>query len=167
MNHTALADVRDRLAALDCPLVFEAGEELVADACVLVARVIYVDETDGKRLAVVDAHLDALSGREILAVRDTSNAPRQSISLVGARGEAMTASSCEASLPHLMAGDLVAIMNVGAFGHRAFLASDDHLSAPETLVSGAQVAVIRRRIATAEKMLWESFPEWMEAGDAA
>ena len=57
----ALAALVDRLTgALDCDLIFEPGRLFVAEAGVLLARVIYLKETEARRFLVLDTGMNNL-----------------------------------------------------------------------------------------------------------
>jgi diaminopimelate decarboxylase len=162
--------VRRVTAALDCELVFEPGRALVADAGVLLARVIYLKESSDRRFLVIDAGMntflrpamyDAWHG--VLPVREA--APGDAVmeaDIVGPICESSDVLARGRALPELRGGDLVVLSSVGAYG--AVMASDynSRASAAEVLVDGDRFAVVKRRRLPRDQFADESVPDWLD-----
>jgi diaminopimelate decarboxylase len=169
------AMVHEVLGSLGCALSFEPGRKLVGDAAVLVTRVVHVKETDNKTFIIVDAGMNdlvrpALYGarHEILSVRQNIIGLTAPVSVVGPVCETSDSFGDHFMLPdQLKAGDLLAIMQAGAYASAMASTYNGRPLIPEVLVSGARHAIIRRRIAVAEQMGWESIPDWMVIPRAA
>ncbi len=168
------AIVREVIAPLNCAISFEPGRRLVGDTSVLVTRVVHVKEAGDKKFLIVDAGMNDLvrpamygARHEIIAVREDPNLPRENVSIVGPVCETSDSFGDKFSLPPLQAGDLIAIMQAGAYGSAMSSNYNGRALIPEVLVSGAQHALIRRRIAVAEQLGWESIPDWMVVSRAA
>lgn len=167
--------VREHLAPLGCALSFAPGRRLVGDAGVLVTRLLHVKESAGRRFYVVDAGMNdlvrpALYGarHEIIPVRESPDpSPLSRLSVVGPVSESNDQFGDCYLMPAATEGDLLAIMHAGAYGSAMASTYNGRALVPEVLVSGADYGVVRRRVAVAEQMEWEAFPDWMELGDAA
>jgi diaminopimelate decarboxylase len=166
--------VREVVAPLGCAISFEPGRKLVGDAAVLVTRVVHVKETEGKTFLIVDAGMNDLvrpamygARHEIIAVREDPAQERRAYSVVGPICETSDLFGDDYQLPCLQQGDLVSIMQAGAYGSAMSSNYNGRPLIPEVLVSGAQHALIRRRIAVAEQLGWESIPDWMVISRAA
>jgi len=169
-----VALVRDIIQPLGCSLSFETGRSLVGDAGVLVTRLLHVNEGESTPCLVLDAGLNDLMDaslhnmrHEIIPVRE-DNEPHRSVSITGPLCDANDTFGTSYMIPRtLNAGDLVAIMQTGAYGSAMASSYSGRPLVPEVLVSGAQFALVRRRIAVAEQMGWESIPDWMVIHRAA
>jgi diaminopimelate decarboxylase len=145
--------VRDKLASLDCRILFEPGRMIAANAGILVARVIYEKEAGGKRFVIVDAAMNDLirptlydAWHEVWPVEEAKkSAPRQTADLVGPICESSDFFAKDRPLPPLARGDLIAIMTAGAYGAVQSSTYNSRLLVPEVLVNGADWAVVRHR----------------------
>ena len=115
-------EVVARLEGRAFDLAFEPGRWLVAEAGVLVAEVLWIKERDGKRFVVLAAGMNdflrpALYGarHRIVAVRPRSGPPAAAI-VVGPVCESADVFDPAALLPPLESGDLLAILDAGAYG---------------------------------------------------
>lgn len=163
-----------RLGDLACRLIFEPGRALVAEAGVLLARVIYMKEEDGRRFLVLDAGMNVLlrpalydAYHEVVPVRrPAAGEPLLPTDVVGPICESSDIFGRDRPLPRLAPGDLVALTAAGAYG--AVMASDYNTrpSAAEVLVDEGRFAVIRPGRSPAEQFAAERLPPWLAAGDA-
>ena len=146
------AAVVPELRRANIPVVLEPGRAIVGHSGALVARIVDVKQyPDGRRFAVLDAGMTELmrpalygSFHRIVPVtpRDTAEHPWD---IVGPICESSDVFARERELPDLCVGDLVAILDTGAYG--AVMASNYNrrLLAPEVLVDDGRWSVIRRR----------------------
>jgi len=156
-------------AGLGLELVFEPGRWLVAEAGVLLTRVLYVKEGALRPCVVLDAGMNNLlrpalydAWHDILPVRaPAAGAPAQPYDVVGPICESTDIFARERNLPPIAAGDLVVLTHAGAYG--AVMASDYNARpmAAEVLVDGARHAVVRPRIEPARRLADESLPPWL------
>ena len=154
--------------SLEAQLIFEPGRRLVAEAGILVARVIYIKETETKRFAILDAGMNDLlrpalydAYHEILPL----NGPKAGTTVydvVGPVCETADLFAHERSLPELKAGDLVAILTAGAYG--AVMASSYNARPPaaEVLVEAKDWAIIRGRADEDALVQQDQLPPWLE-----
>ncbi len=141
-----------RVRGLDLTLTLEPGRSVVAEAGVLLTRVLLVKQNGKKKFVVVDAAMNdllrpALYGahHEITPVQQPSGANTIQADVVGPVCESSDFFARNRELPDLKAGDLLAIRMTGAYG---FALSSNYNSRPracELLVDGPDVHVIRRR----------------------
>lgn len=134
------------------PLLLEPGRAVVGQAGALVARIVDTKRfPDGRQFAVLDAGMGELmrpalygSYHRIVPVR-----PRQSAEatwdVVGPICESSDVFARDRRLPQLEVDDLVAILDVGAYGSVMASNYNRHFLSPEVLVDNGEWTLIRRR----------------------
>ncbi len=160
--------VRETIGSLGCRILLEPGRALVGNAGILVSRVVYTKEEGGHRFVILDAAMNDLVRPALYdawhdirpVVEPAADAPQNPVDIVGPICESGDTFAQERPMPPLAPGDLVIIDNAGAYG--AVMASSYNARpvAPEVLVRGADVAIIRRRRDFAEMMEPESLASW-------
>ncbi len=134
------------------PVVLEPGRAVVGRSGALVARVVDVkDFSDGRKFAVLDAGMGELirpalygSYHEIVAVVPRPG-PETPWDIVGPICESSDVFAKERMMPALDVGDLVAILDAGAYGSVMASNYNRHMLPPEVLVDQGQWTTIRRR----------------------
>jgi diaminopimelate decarboxylase len=167
--------VRETVGGLGCHLAFEPGRWMVADAGVLVARTIYVKDGTTRRFLILDAAMNDLirpalyeAYHEIRPVRQASaDAPTAPVDVVGPVCESGDTFAVGRPMPPVNAGDLVALMNAGAYG--AVMASTYNARplVAEVMVRGDRFAVVRPRQTLSELIAADRLPPWIEAPPTA
>ncbi|MGI9437390.1 MAG: diaminopimelate decarboxylase [Geminicoccaceae bacterium] len=162
--------VRDITADLDVELLLEPGRFLIAEAGILVAKVIYMKEGDERPFAILDAGMNDLmrpalydAYHEILPVTETPvDAEHRPTDVVGPICESSDIFARGRQLPPLDPEDLVAFLGSGAYG--AVMASDYNARpvAAEVLVDGSRYSVVKPRIEPVERFSHESLPAWLQ-----
>ncbi len=146
--------VTNPLRGLNVHLLLEPGRAIVGPAGVLVTSVVYRKENDGKRFLVVDAAMNDLirpalydAYHEIVPVVQSKDlaAKRESVDVVGPVCESGDFFAHDRELPRVEEGDLLAILDAGAYGMVLASNYNTRPRAAEVLVSGKSVKVIRRR----------------------
>lgn len=134
-------------------VLLEPGRSIVADAGLLLARVLYTKYQGGQSIAIVDASMTelirpALYGAKhtILPIADLSmRGPAQPTQVVGPVCETADVLGRDAFLPPLHEGDVLAILTCGAYG----MVMASHYNArpkpAEVVVEGATWRVVRPR----------------------
>ena len=162
------AAVREAVAGLDVGIVLEPGRSLVAEAGVLLARVIRVKEGTAKRFAIVDAAMNDLirptlyeAWMPIMPVR----APREGANLspmdvVGPICETGDYLAKDRDMPPLADGDLVVVGAAGAYGSAMGSTYNSRPLAAEVLVSGSRTALVRPREDIDAIIARESLAPW-------
>jgi diaminopimelate decarboxylase len=142
------------LKNLGVHLLLEPGRSIVGPAGVLLTSVIYRKQNNGKRFLIVDAAMNdmirpALYGahHEIVAVtaNSSSGARLEVADVVGPVCETGDFFARDRELPAVAEGDLLALLDAGAYG--TVLASNYNTRPrpAEVLVAGKSAKVIRRR----------------------
>jgi len=142
------------LRDLDVHLLLEPGRAIVGPAGVLLATVVYKKSNNGKRFLIVDAAMNdlirpALYGafHEIVPVKQSldAGAKKETVDIVGPVCETGDFFARDREFAAVEEGDMVAILDVGAYG--MVLASNYNTRArpAEVLVSGKSAKLIRRR----------------------
>jgi diaminopimelate decarboxylase len=163
---------REVLGDLDVELIFEPGRLIAGNAGVLISRVEYVKERDGRTFVVLDAGMNdlmrpALYGayHEVLPVRAPAvGAPRAPVDLVGPICESTDRFAKERVMPPLKEGDLVAFMTAGAYGATLSSQYNSRPLVAEALVRGDACVVVRRRPTFEEMIALERAPDWITRG---
>jgi diaminopimelate decarboxylase len=146
------AAVIPELRRIGLPVVLEPGRSVVGYAGALVARVTDTKRfPDGRRFAVLDAGMGELirpalygSYHHIVPVRPRPG-PDALWDVVGPICESSDVFARERMLPPLEVGDLVALLDAGAYGSVMASNYNRHLLPPEALVDEERWTVIRRR----------------------
>ncbi|MFZ0320551.1 MAG: diaminopimelate decarboxylase [Candidatus Sulfotelmatobacter sp.] len=134
-------------------LLFEPGRAIVGPAGALLTSVLYRKENSGKHFLVVDAAMNdlirpALYGayHEIVPVVQSERpAPRETVDVVGPVCESGDFFARDRELPSVGEGDLLAILDVGAYGMALASNYNSRPRPAEILVRGKSAKVIRRR----------------------
>lgn len=146
-----VARICDMTRGRDLKVLLEPGRSIVAEAGVLLTKVLFRKRNGDKEFVIVDAAMNDLirpalyqSHHEILPVMVH---PRDSIraDVVGPVCETGDFLARDREMPDLEAGDLLAISTAGAYG---FVQSSNYNSRPrpaEVLVDGSAWQQIRRR----------------------
>jgi diaminopimelate decarboxylase len=161
--------VRRLTADLGLELVFEPGRYLVAEAGVLLAKVLYVKDGAERPCIILDAGMNNLlrpalydAHHPILPVAEPApTVARAAVDVVGPICESTDVFARACELPPLAAEDLVAFSGAGAYG--AVMASDynSRPAAAEVLVEDGRFAVVKPRIEPSVRLADEHLPEWL------
>ncbi len=146
------AAVESALEGLEVRLLVEPGRFLIAQAGALLARVLYVKRNGAKTFVITDAGMNDLirpalyqAWHEILPVIRDPKAKTGVVDLVGPVCESGDFFARDRTMPEVKEGDLVAILDAGAYGMSL---SSNYNSRPrpaEVLVEGKAARLIRRR----------------------
>lgn len=133
-------------------LLLEPGRFIVAQAGALLTRVLYVKKNGEKTFVVTDAAMNDLirpalyqAHHDIVPVVRRKGARKKTVDVVGPVCESGDFFARDRELPELKPGDLVAILDAGAYGMSL---SSNYNSRPrpaEILVEGKHARLIRRR----------------------
>jgi diaminopimelate decarboxylase len=154
----AAAKVREYTAALeqalkgfDGRLLLEPGRFLVAQAGALIARVLQVKRNGKKTFVITDAAMNDLirpalyqAHHEIVPVRPRVGRPR-TVDVVGPVCETGDFFARDRKLAPVEPGDLVALLDAGAYGMAQSSNYNTRPRAAEVLVEGKSPRLIRRR----------------------
>ncbi|HVY88707.1 MAG TPA: diaminopimelate decarboxylase [Hyphomonadaceae bacterium] len=163
---------REILGGLDVELILEPGRLIAGNAGVLISRVEYVKERDGRTFVILDAGMNDLirpalysAYHEVLPVRTPElGAPRRAVDLVGPICESTDRFAKDRQMPPLKEGDLVAFMTAGAYGATLSSQYNSRPLVAEALVRGDACVVVRRRPTFEEMIALERAPDWIASG---
>lgn len=142
------------LRSLDVWLLLEPGRSIIGPAGILLTSVVYKKANDGKRFLVVDAAMNDLirpalysAYHEIIPVTRAaaSGAKPESVDIVGPICETGDFFARDRQVTGIGEGDLLAILDTGAYG---MVLASNYNTRPrpaEVLASGKSAKVIRRR----------------------
>ena len=146
------AAIVEGVARTGLTVVLEPGRALVGAAGLLLTRVVDVKEyPGGPRFAILDAGMTELlrpalynAFHRIVAVAPRAGEPRP-YEVVGPLCESSDIFGRDRLLPPLEPGDLLAVLDTGAYGAAMASTYNRRPLPPEVLVDGAAWRVIRRR----------------------
>lgn len=160
--------VRKHTNSLGCQLVFEPGRLLVGNAGVLVTKVLYVKEGEGRIFVIVDAGMNDLirptlydAHHEIYPVTLNRGAEFIVADVVGPVCETGDYMALSRRMMRPEPGDLLAIMSAGAYGAVQAGTYNSRLLAPEVLVDGERWATVRPRPTYDELIGLDKIPSWL------
>jgi diaminopimelate decarboxylase len=161
--------VKRTLGHLGCEIEIEPGRLIAGNAGLMISKVIYVKEGEGRDFLIVDGAMNDLvrpamyeAHHDIIPVIEPAAATlTQPYDIVGPVCETGDTFARERAMPPLNAGDLIAFRSAGAYG--AVMASEYNSRPliPEVLVNGDQFAVIRPRPTFDEMINRDTIPEWL------
>lgn len=163
------AMVKRTLGHLGCEIEIEPGRLISGNAGLLVSKVVYVKNGEGRDFLILDAAMNDLvrpamyeAHHDIIPVREMApGEPSQPFDVVGPVCETGDTFAKARDLPLLAADDLVAFRSAGAYG--AVMASEYNTRPliPEVLVKDDHFAVIRERPTFDEIIARDKIPSWL------
>ncbi len=152
---------------LNVDLICEPGRMIAANAGVLIARVLRVQDR-ARPVLVLDAGMNDLirpaiygAFHEIKPLRQPSNDALKRYDVVGPICETGDMFARARALPALNANDHVAFMTAGAYGATMASTYNARPLVPEVLVRGGAFELVRRRWNIADQLVLEEVPSWL------
>ncbi len=144
-------------------VLLEPGRSIIGPAGVLLTRVIYRKQNDAKQFLIVDAAMNDLmrpslygAHHEIVpVVLGPQGNGRSEVDVVGPVCETGDFFARHRDLPEVQEGDLLAILDVGAYGMSLASNYNTRPRAAEVLVDGKRSKIIRRRESVRDLMALE------------
>jgi diaminopimelate decarboxylase len=135
------------------PFLFvEPGRYLVADACILLTTVNTVKVTPSRKFAGVDAGFNTLlrpamygSYHPILVANNLTAASTETYDIAGPICESGDLLAKDHSVPDINEGDLLAVLNAGAYGYSMSSQYNSRPRAAEVLIRGGKPLLVRER----------------------
>lgn len=164
------AVIKHRLGSMKLKLIFEMGRLFAGNAGILVTKVVYVKEGEGKTFVIVDAGMndlirptlyDAYHRVEPVCER-TADVSFIKADVVGPVCETGDYIALNRKMPTVQSGDLLAVMTAGAYGAVLSSTYNTRRLIPEVLVSGDQFSVIRPRPSYEELIQMDHIPPWLQ-----
>jgi len=139
------------LRRAQCKILIQPGRSIVAHAGVMLTRVLFRKESQGKRFVIVDAGMNDLlrpslyqSYHQIVPAAIT-NRNHEVVDVVGPLCESGDFFARDRRMPAVQRGDLLAVLCAGAYG---YVLSSNYNGRPrpvEVLVDGKQISRITER----------------------
>ena len=146
------------LRELTVKVLLEPGRSIIGPAGALLTTVLYRKTNGGKKFVVVDGAMNDLirpalyqAEHQIVPVEDVKAAP-EIVDIVGPVCESGDFFAHDRTLPAVAAGDVLAILDAGAYG-MALASNYNTRSRPaEVLLDGKSIKLIRRRENVADQL---------------
>lgn len=161
--------VRRTVGHLGCEIEIEPGRLIAGNAGVLLSRVVWRKQGEGRDFLIVDAAMNDLvrpamyeAWHDIVPIVEPApGGDMPPVDVVGPVCETGDTFARARPLPPLGPGDLVAFRSAGAYG--AVMASEynSRLLVPEVLVHGDHFDVVRARPSFDEMLKRDSIPAWI------
>lgn len=163
------AGVAEVLGDLPVQFAFEPGRRLVAPAGALISRVTDIKQ-GGRRFVVLDAAMTELmrpalyeAWHGIVPVASPEGRAMETVDIVGQVCETGDIFAAQREMPALAEGELVALLDAGAYGATMSSTYNARPLAAQLLVDGGRVAVTRARQTLAALIAADSVPDWLQA----
>lgn len=158
--------VRERIDPLGVRLVLEPGRALVANAGLLLTRVLYKKVSRGKRFLIVDAAMNDLPRPALYGARHAVLAARADAGtiegdLVGPICETGDFLARDRQLPDVEAGELLAVLSAGAYCRSMASNYNSRPRAAEVMVRGGEAHLVTAREELAELSAGERIPPFL------
>jgi len=162
------AMVRAVTGNLACSLALEPGRSLVADAGLLVTRVVRVKHGRSRRFVIVDGAMNDLIRPTLYdawhpiipIVEPVSGVESSPADVVGPVCESGDFFALQRDLPPIEEGELIAVGMAGAYGAVMSSTYNTRPLAPEVQVNGDRFAITRPRVEIADLLALERAPNW-------
>lgn len=163
------AMVKRLLGDLGCEIEIEPGRLISGNSGLLVSRVIYVKQGEGRDFLILDAAMNDLvrpamyeAHHDIVPVAEPApGAPTRPFDVVGPVCETGDTFARGRDMPDLAEDDLVAFRSAGAYGAVMSSEYNSRPLIPEVLVKGDHFAVIRARPSFDEILNRDTIPAWL------
>lgn len=151
---TSLAEaVQPVVSDLGCELIIEPGRSIVGPTGVLVTSVLYTKQSGGKNFAIVDAAMNDLlrpslytAYHEIMTLKEAGNDSGDTLyDVVGPVCETGDFFARDRELPVLNRGEMIALMDAGAYGFTMASNYNTRPKPPEVLVNSDSYKIVRAR----------------------
>jgi len=133
-------------------IMFEPGRYIIGSAGVLVTRVLYTKENYNKKFIIVDAGMNDIirpalydAYHEIIPVEERAGARKVYYDVVGPICESGDYIGKRRLLQETFSGDLLCILNAGAYCMSMASNYNSRLRAAEVLVEGTKERLVRKR----------------------
>jgi len=161
--------IKRTVGHLGCEVEIEPGRLISGNAGLMVSRVIYIKEGEGRNFLILDGAMNDLirpamyeAHHDIVPVIEPETGVEQvPFDIVGPVCETGDTFAKGWHMPPVQEGDLVAFRSAGAYG--AVMASEYNSRPliPEVLAQDDQFAVIRPRPTFDEMIARDTIPEWL------
>jgi len=153
---------------IDCTFIFEPGRVIVGNAGILVTKVLYTKENEGKRFVIADAGMNDLLRPSLYGsfhqLQPVVRSERGEITadLVGPICESGDFLARGRKMPAFDPGELIAVMSAGAYGFSMSSNYNSRPRVPEILVREGSWHVIRKRETCEDLIRGEEIPDFLQ-----
>jgi len=147
----------------------EPGRFIVCDACILLTRVNTVKVTPHKRFVGVDAGFNTLirpvmyGSYHHMVLANRLDAPEEEIyDVAGPICESGDLLASERKLPKVREGELLAILNAGAYGYSMSSQYNSRPRCAEVLAKNGKYCLVRERESFEDLVRGQKNPTWLE-----
>ncbi len=158
---------RTRALGISPKLILEPGRYIVADSTVLLTRVNTV-KTAAKNFVGVDAGFNLLirpamydSYHYVVVANRAASPPEETYTIVGPICETGDILAHDRKLPRIKKGDLIALLDTGAYGFSMSSQYNGRPRCAEVLVKDGEADVIRSREDVEDLMAKQRLPKWL------
>jgi diaminopimelate decarboxylase len=145
--------LRSSLGSLNVHLLLEPGRAIVGSTGLLLSRVLVIKQNGKKRFVIVDAAMNDLIRPSLYSAYhaivpeqwNPMQAAHDTVDVVGPICETGDFFARDRDLPALKEGDLIAILDVGAYGMSISSNYNSRPRAAEVMVDGSSVKLVRKR----------------------
>ena len=149
-----------------CTIIFEPGRMIAGNAGILVSRVLYTKQNEGKTFYIVDAGMNDLMRPALYQAQQTIQPVSQNgldrkkveADVVGPICESGDFLAKDRILPEFKKGELLAVMGAGAYGFTMSSNYNSRRRVAEILVKGGTYHVVRKRESMEDLVRGESIP---------
>jgi diaminopimelate decarboxylase len=160
--------VAETVGNLGCELVFEPGRAMVADAGLLLTRVVRVKDGATRRFVITDAAMNDLvrpamynAYHPIRPVKQPAPGAKETpMDVAGPICETGDQFAAQRPLPPILAGELLAILKAGAYGFAMASTYNLRPLPAEVMVDGTRFAVVRPRQDYGDLLGADILPDW-------
>lgn len=157
----------EHVGDLGARIVLEPGRVIVANAGILLTRVLYQKQMAGKRFLIVDQAMNDLARpslygayHEVLPAEQSDAQVRADI--VGPVCESGDFLARDRDVPNVQPGGLLAAMSCGAYGRSMSSNYNTRPRAAEVLVRGSEAHLVRERETVEQLLQGEVIPEFLK-----
>ncbi len=148
-------------------IFIEPGRRLVANAGILVTKVIYIKNNGKKNFVIVDAAMNDLlrpslydAKHKIEPALEKNNATKKSFDIVGPICESGDILAKNVLMAEIQPEELLSINSAGAYGAVMSSNYNSRLLVPEVLVENKDFSIIRERPTYEEMLKSEKLAKW-------
>lgn len=157
---------QEELGDLNCEFVIEPGRYLVAEAGLLLTKVLYIKQTTARTFVIVDAGMNDMMRTALYDIEHPivfcsdkkDNTEQMIVDVVGPVCESSDSFATQTSLPkNLKAGDVLAITHTGAYGASLSSTYNSRDLIPEVMIDKGIIYLIRESITPEHLLTFETF----------
>jgi diaminopimelate decarboxylase len=159
--------VQPLIKDVPCTLMMEPGRSLVGNAGILVTKVLYLKESEGKRFVIVDAGMNDLIRPSLYGafhkIQPVIKQSRKTVvaDVVGPICETGDFLAKDREIEDCRPGELMAVMSAGAYGFAMASNYNARPRPPEVMVKGDEYFVTRKREEYQDMLEGEQFPDFL------